>query len=99
MDRLKFLLELETIIAERIADRPAGSYTAQLATAGIGAVARKVGEEGVELALASVTESDERVVDEAADVLFHVLVLLRLKDLTLADVVRRLEARHAPNAS
>jgi phosphoribosyl-ATP pyrophosphohydrolase len=58
-------------------------------------VAQKVGEEGVELALAGVAGSEEEVVAEAADVLYHLLVLLKLRGLPLATVVQELERRHA----
>ena len=95
MAKTEFLGELESIIARRLAERPDGSYTAELAGRGIAGVARKVGEEGVEVALASVTESNERLVEEAADLLFHLLVLLKVKGLALADVERCLARRHA----
>lgn len=94
MDQLTFLLELEALIAQRLVDRPEDSYTAKLAAQGVARVARKVGEEGVEVALASVTESGERLLEETADLLFHVLLLLRLKGRSLGEVVQRLEARH-----
>lgn len=95
MNSLKFLPELESIIAERLAARPDTSYTAKLAAEGLPKVARKVGEEALEVALASITESDQRLVEETADLLFHVLVLLKLKNLSLEDVTRCLEARHS----
>ena len=94
MDTLKFLPELESIIAQRLRTRSEASYTAKLAEAGLPEVARKVGEEAVEVALASVTESDDRLIDETADLLFHVLILLQMKSRSLADVVARLESRH-----
>ena len=59
------------------------------------AIAQKVGEEALDLALAAAAESDERVVDESADLIFHLLVLLRSRKLTLASVVAALAARHA----
>jgi phosphoribosyl-ATP pyrophosphohydrolase/phosphoribosyl-AMP cyclohydrolase len=89
-----FLETLETIIGRRIDEAPEGSYTARLAAQGTLKVAQKVGEEGVELALAAATESKDRVIDEAADLLYHLLLLLRLRELKLADVVAELEGRH-----
>jgi phosphoribosyl-AMP cyclohydrolase / phosphoribosyl-ATP pyrophosphohydrolase len=93
-DALVFLSHLERLIKRRIAERPDGSYTAQLAAAGARRIAQKVGEEGVELALAGVTESDDRVIAEAADLIYHILVLLRSRGLNLARVVAELAARH-----
>lgn len=93
--RLEFLSRLEQIIAQRIADPPAGSYTAKLVDEGLTRIAQKVGEEGVELALAAVAQSDEAVVGEAADLLYHTALLLKAKGLSLAQVVAELESRHA----
>jgi phosphoribosyl-ATP pyrophosphohydrolase/phosphoribosyl-AMP cyclohydrolase len=93
-DALAFLSHLERLIKRRIAERPDGSYTAQLAAAGARRIAQKVGEEGVELALAGVTESDDRVIAEAADLIYHMLVLLESRGLNLARVVAELAARH-----
>ena len=59
-------------------------------------MAQKVGEEGVEVALAAVTQDDERLVGEAADLLFHLALLLKSRNLSLATVVRELEQRHRP---
>ncbi len=94
-ERLAFLAELERIVERRAAERPEGSYTARLLAEGPQRLAQKVGEEGLEVALAAVGETDEKVVAESADLLFHLLVLLRGRGLSLADVVRQLEARHA----
>jgi phosphoribosyl-AMP cyclohydrolase / phosphoribosyl-ATP pyrophosphohydrolase len=93
-ESLAFLAKLEGVIERRAADKPEASYTAGLLEKGIARVAQKVGEEGVELALAGVGDSDEKVVEEAADLLFHLLVLLRARAVKFADVVRTLEARH-----
>ncbi len=71
---ISFLLQLEQVIAARKADASEHSYTAKLFRAGAARIAQKVGEEGVELALASVTEDREKVVSEAADLLYHMLV-------------------------
>jgi phosphoribosyl-ATP pyrophosphohydrolase/phosphoribosyl-AMP cyclohydrolase len=86
------LPELERTIAERASTRPEGSYTAQLLAAP-GAAGEKVQEEAEEVARAARQESDERVAEEAADILFHLAVLLRGRDLTLADAERVLDGR------
>jgi phosphoribosyl-AMP cyclohydrolase / phosphoribosyl-ATP pyrophosphohydrolase len=93
--RLAFLQRLEQIIASRVAGRPEGSYTARLFAQGPARIAQKVGEEGVELALAAVGSEDAKVVGEAADLLYHVMILLRHRGLTLADIAAELELRHA----
>jgi phosphoribosyl-ATP pyrophosphohydrolase/phosphoribosyl-AMP cyclohydrolase len=80
-------------IAERAAQRPAGSYTTELLDAGVGACARKVGEEAVELTVAALDESDERVVEEAADLVYHLYVLLAARGLDVAQVEDELRAR------
>jgi len=93
--RLAFLALLENIIANRIADQPESSYTAKLYARGTGRIAQKVGEEGVETALAAVTRDDEGLVSECADLLFHLLVLLKSREIDLELVVEELKARHA----
>jgi phosphoribosyl-ATP pyrophosphohydrolase/phosphoribosyl-AMP cyclohydrolase len=93
--RLAFLGLLENIIANRIADQPEGSYTARLFAEGPGRIAQKVGEEGVETALAAVSRDDDGLVSECADLLFHLLLLLKSRDLSLERVVDELRARHA----
>ena len=93
--QLAFLALLENIIANRIADRPEDSYTAKLFAKGTGRIAQKVGEEGVETALAAVTRDDAGLVSECADLLFHLLVLLKSRELDLERVVEELKARHA----
>jgi len=92
---LAFLAELEGVIAARAAGAQPGaaSYTARLLAAGPRGAAQKLGEEAVEAALAAVAETDERVVEEAADLMYHLLVLLRSRGLTLGQVVRALEGR------
>jgi phosphoribosyl-ATP pyrophosphohydrolase/phosphoribosyl-AMP cyclohydrolase len=93
--RLAFLALLENIIANRIADQPEDSYTAKLFAKGPSRIAQKVGEEGVETALAAVTRDDEGLVSECADLLFHLMLLLKSRELDLARVVAELKARHA----
>jgi len=94
-ERISFLSKLEAVIAQRIADKPEGSYTARIWERGITRMAQKVGEEGVEVALAAVTQEDERLVSESADLVYHLALLLKSRNLSLTDVVRELEQRHA----
>ncbi|HKS56405.1 MAG TPA: bifunctional phosphoribosyl-AMP cyclohydrolase/phosphoribosyl-ATP diphosphatase HisIE [Steroidobacteraceae bacterium] len=91
---LSFLMRLEATIAQRISARPEGSYTARLWSEGPTRIAQKVGEEGVEVALAAVTQDDERLVGESADLLYHLALLLKSRNLSLTSVVRELEQRH-----
>lgn len=93
--KLAFLSQLETVIAQRISDRPEGSYTARIWSQGPTRIAQKVGEEGVEVALAAVTQADDHLIGEAADLLFHLTLLLKSRNLSLAAVVAELEQRHA----
>lgn len=94
MNELRFLNTLEGVIDSRLESAEEQSYTARLGAAGALVVAQKLGEEGIETALAAVAESPERLVDEAADLIYHLLVLLALKKVRLADVVAELERRH-----
>lgn len=92
---LAFLARLESVIAQRIADQPEGSYTARIWSEGPTRIAQKVGEEGVEVALAAVTQADDRLISESADLLFHLALLLKSRNLSLQAAVRELEQRHA----
>jgi phosphoribosyl-ATP pyrophosphohydrolase/phosphoribosyl-AMP cyclohydrolase len=89
-----FLAELDQLIATRERERPECSYTTRLFESGLRRIAQKVGEEGVETSLAAVVEDDDSLLGEAADLLYHLLVLLRARGLSLADAVRVLEQRH-----
>ena len=89
-----FLNELSALIATRQHEMPAGSYTTSLFAEGKARIAQKVGEEGVELALARMKDDGEEIVNEAADLLFHMLVLLQDAGLELGDVIQVLQARH-----
>jgi phosphoribosyl-ATP pyrophosphohydrolase/phosphoribosyl-AMP cyclohydrolase len=91
---LGFLAELDALVAQRHADRPEGSYTTKLFDGGIRRIAQKVGEEGVETALAAVAQGDEELLGEAADLVFHLTVALRARGLSLADVAGVLAGRH-----
>jgi phosphoribosyl-ATP pyrophosphohydrolase/phosphoribosyl-AMP cyclohydrolase len=93
---IAFLAKLEGVIAQRATEKPQDSYTARLLEKGVARVAQKVGEEGVELALAGVGETDQKVIEESADLLFHLLVLLRARGIPLSQVVSQLESRHQP---
>jgi phosphoribosyl-ATP pyrophosphohydrolase/phosphoribosyl-AMP cyclohydrolase len=93
--RLAFLSELEAIIASRIEAGAQGSYTARLVASGVRRVAQKVGEEGLEVALAGASEDDPHLLSESADLLYHLLVLLRARGLRLEQVVAELANRHA----
>jgi phosphoribosyl-ATP pyrophosphohydrolase/phosphoribosyl-AMP cyclohydrolase len=95
---LGFLAELDALVARREAERPAGSYTTSLFEGGIRRMAQKVGEEGVETALAAVAQDDDALLGEAADLIFHLTVALRARGLGLQDVVQRLAQRHAAHA-
>ncbi|HSD73215.1 MAG TPA: bifunctional phosphoribosyl-AMP cyclohydrolase/phosphoribosyl-ATP diphosphatase HisIE [Steroidobacteraceae bacterium] len=97
-EELAFLAQLESVIAQRIADKPSGSYTARLFAEGRSRIAQKVAEEGVEVALAAVVEDDGKLVAEAADLLYHLLLLVKSRGLSLARVVHELESRHANRA-
>ena len=87
------LTRLEKIIAARRAADPATSYVAKLHAAGTPEMARKLGEEAVEAAVAALSGTRDELVGEAADVLFHLLVLLGAKDIALADLLAELERR------
>ena len=90
---IDYLLELESLLERRKAASPEQSYTARLYAAGRSRIAQKVGEEAVELALASVQDDRQRIVSEAADLVYHLLVMLRFHDLRLEDVSRELSKR------
>ena len=89
-----FLSKLEEIIKNRKSKDESESYTAKLLNGPLRRIAQKVGEEGVETALASVTETDGKLISESADLLYHLLVLLKAKNLELSDVVNELKKRH-----
>jgi len=88
-----FLIELEALLKERKEKRPEGSYTVRLLDEGVKKIAKKVGEEAVETILEAQNGSDSRFLNEAADLVYHLLTLLVAKELSLEDVVRVLEER------
>ena len=87
------LARLEQTILERRAASPDASYVASLVARGLPVIARKLGEEAVEAVVAALTDNRDELVGEAADVLFHLLVLLAEKDIALAEVLAELERR------
>ena len=91
---LAFLAGLERVIAKRDEDRPEDSYTTHLLESGVKRIAQKVGEEGVETALAAAAGGDEEVLNESADLVYHLLVLLRSRKLELGSLVEVLKIRH-----
>jgi len=91
---IDFLQTLETVIkSSQVADADE-SYTAKLFSAGASRIAQKLGEEGIELALANVQQDRAAIVSESADLVYHLLVLLRSNDVTLSEIANELEARH-----
>ncbi len=90
-----FLDTLDHVIASRRGTDPERSYTARLFAKGRHKIAQKVGEEGLEVAMAGVAQDDERLLDESADLLYHLLVLLNERGLPLEAVLGRLAARHS----
>lgn len=93
--QLAFLTELERIISDRYKKRPADSYTTKLFESGLNRIAQKVGEEGVEAALAGVGGEDEELLGEAADLVYHLLVLLRARGLSVSALSDTLARRHS----
>ena len=93
---IDFIAELESIVKGRLAQGSEESYTVRLAATGTKRIAQKVGEEGVELALAAVAGNQQEIVDEAADLVYHLIVLLADKGLSIEDIAERLRSRHAP---
>lgn len=99
VNRLNFLTQLELLIEKRDCERPQNSYTSELLNAGVKRIAQKVGEEGVEVALAAVSESNENFANECVDLLYHLLILMRQKRVLIEDVLGILEERmfsHSP---
>ena len=89
-----FLYKLENVIEKRISDNDESSYTAKLFARGINKVAQKVGEEAVELVIESKDNNIDLFKNEAADLLYHFVILLKTKNLKLEDIEEVLEGRH-----
>ncbi|MEP6906696.1 MAG: bifunctional phosphoribosyl-AMP cyclohydrolase/phosphoribosyl-ATP diphosphatase HisIE [Pseudoxanthomonas sp.] len=94
-----FLADLDALVERREDERPAGSYTTRLFHEGVRRIAQKVGEEGVETALAGVIQDNDALLGESADLLFHLIVLLRARGLSLQDAVGVLHRRHGQAAA
>lgn len=88
--------ELEAIISDRQRNPQPGSYTNRLLENGVTAMTQKVGEEAVEVVIAALAQDRKEQVDELADLLYHLLVLMRALDINLDDVRARLRQRHLP---
>lgn len=93
----RFIQDLETLIKEREQTPVENSYTAKLLESGVSRMAQKVGEEGVEVALAAIEKNDDGLCAEVADLFFHVLVLLRARKINLTQVIAVLKERRQPS--
>lgn len=89
-----FLFQLEQIVQERYTHPQAGSYVDSLRKKGLGKISQKVGEEAVETVIAALSETETDFINESSDLLFHLLVLLREKDISLQQIAQNLESRH-----
>lgn len=89
-----FILQLEQIINDRYEHPQAESYVNKLRSKGLNKIAQKVGEEGVETVIAALAQTETEMIDETSDLIFHLLVLLREKGLTLETIAKNLEKRH-----
>jgi len=89
-----FILRLEQIIADRYENPQEGSYVNKLRNKGLNKIAQKVGEEAVETVIAALNETEKDLINESSDLVFHLLVLLREKGLTLETIAKNLEERH-----
>jgi phosphoribosyl-ATP pyrophosphohydrolase/phosphoribosyl-AMP cyclohydrolase len=98
-DGLGWLNELSSIIADRAASGDESSYTRKLLDSGLERVAKKVGEEGTEVALAALARDSSACAEEAADLLYHLAVLMQAKGFSWDDVIAVLKARHASSAT
>ncbi|GIP48932.1 bifunctional phosphoribosyl-AMP cyclohydrolase/phosphoribosyl-ATP diphosphatase HisIE [Paenibacillus sp. DXFW5] len=93
-DRFKVLAELEQLIAERYAERPEGAYTTYLFEKGLDKILKKVGEETAESIIAAKNGDNDELRYEVSDLIYHLLVLLRERNLPLDDIMQELERRH-----
>ena len=92
-----FFKELQDFIDKRHAEMPEGSYTTSLFQSGVNKMAQKVGEEAVETIIEACNGSDERMIYEGADLLYHLIVLLTSKGYRIEDLARELQERHSPS--
>lgn len=93
-DRFATLGQLESIIAERYAERPEGSYTSYLFEKGVDKILKKVGEEASEVIIAAKNKDNDELRSEVSDLIFHIMVLLRERELPLDDVISEINSRH-----
>ena len=93
-NKADFLVQLQDIIDDRKAKMPEGSYTSKLFQKGINKIAQKLGEEAVELIIESKDTNRELFLNEAADLLYHYMVLLSVKEFRIENVIEVLESRH-----
>jgi phosphoribosyl-ATP pyrophosphohydrolase/phosphoribosyl-AMP cyclohydrolase len=96
-DDTQFLTELQALLIGRKQEMPEDSYTSHLFAKGIAKIAQKVGEEGVETAIAAVQNNRGEIISESADLLFHLLVLLVDRNIAFSEVIAELEKRHNKN--
>ena len=94
---LLFLSELQDFIIKRHEEMPEGSYTTSLFNDGLNRMAQKVGEEALELVIEAVNGTNDRLIYEGSDMLYHLIVLLTSKGLRIEDMARELQERHNPN--
>ena len=97
LNPMEFLSELQDFIDKRRKDMPEGSYTTSLFKKGVNKIAQKVGEEAVETIIEATNGSNEKLIYEASDMLYHLIVLLSDKGLRIEDVARELAKRHNPD--
>jgi phosphoribosyl-ATP pyrophosphohydrolase/phosphoribosyl-AMP cyclohydrolase len=94
-----WLADLSRIVADRAASGDASSYTRTLIESGLDRIAQKIGEEGVEVAIAAISRDSEACANEIADLLYHVAVLMEARDFGWSDVIAVLKNRHAARSS
>ncbi len=93
-NKMEFLIQLQDIIDQRKSEMPENSYTTRLFKKGINKIAQKVGEEAVELIIEAKDQNDDLFLNEAADLVYHLMVLLSVKSYRIEDIVRILQDRH-----
>jgi phosphoribosyl-ATP pyrophosphohydrolase/phosphoribosyl-AMP cyclohydrolase len=93
-NNIEFLVYLQDLIEKRKSEMPENSYTTKLFTKGINKIAQKVGEEAVELIIEAKDENRDLFLNESADLIFHMLVLLSAKNCRIEDVIEILKSRH-----
>lgn len=91
----EFLVELEELLYERKKELPEGSYTTSMYKKGLDKIAQKVGEEAVETVIAAKNTNDKETINESADLIFHLMLLLAEKEIPLHSVIRKLRKRHS----